>query len=145
MLRSVPLAIALALAAGACSKESPSAGPTTKEPAHEDHTAPHGGSILELGEEEAHVEVVHDPKAGVLTLYVFGKDLHSPVAVAAPKILLAGKELAPSPLDAGPGGTATSWRLSDPALAVDPLDGRLRITIGGTTHQTPLEPAGHGH
>jgi hypothetical protein len=147
-LRELAAALAVSLLAVACGGDPPAPRAPASSATHEDHRAPHGGSLLELGEEEAHVEVVHDPKAGVLTLHVYGKDLKSPVAVPPPTILLSAaggpRTLTPTALDAEPGRTsATTWRLVDPALATDPLDGRLRITVNGKQHQTPLEPAGH--
>jgi hypothetical protein len=142
---------AASLFAAACGKDTPPAGTGGGGgAAHESHVAPHKGEILELGEEEAHVEVVHDAKAGTITLYVYGKDLKSPVAVETPTILLNGadgtRELKPTAVDAKAGeAKATTWKLTDPGLTTDPIDGRLRITVDGKTHQAPLEPAGHGH
>lgn len=148
-LRDALSLLAFSLAASGCGGDAPPAK-TPAAAAHEEHRAPHGGAILELGEEEAHVEVVHDPKAGVLTLYVFGKDLNTPAEVAVPTILLATKsgpkEFKPTALDAKPGkDVATAWRLTDPAVAVDPLDGRLVVTVAGKEHRSPLEPSGHGN
>lgn len=34
------------------------------------HDAPHGGKVIVLGEEAFHLELVHDPASGRLTLYV---------------------------------------------------------------------------
>jgi hypothetical protein len=138
----------LLLSVAACGNDSP-AKKAAPAAAHEEHKAPHGGEILELGEEEAHIEVIHDPKAGTLTLYIYGKNLETPAAVAAPTILLATpagpKELTPTALDAKTGQTtATSWTLNDALLKSDPLDGRVRVTINGKQFQTPLEPSGHG-
>jgi predicted small lipoprotein YifL len=49
----------------------PTAGPAaaTADAGHE-HEAPHKGTLLELGEEFAHVELVRDAAAGTLTAYV---------------------------------------------------------------------------
>lgn len=149
-LRDFAALLAVSLSLAACGNDNPAAKAPAGNAPHEEHKAPHGGAILELGEEEAHVEVIHDPKGGVLTLYVYGKNLDAPVAVSAPTILLSAaggpRELTPTALDAKAGQTvATAWRLTDPALAVDPLDGRLRVTVNGKQHQSPLEPAGHGN
>ena len=38
----------------------------------EDHVGPHKGTIVEWGEEEYHLELVTDMKAGTVTLYVYG-------------------------------------------------------------------------
>ena len=141
------LLASLALFTSACGdKGAPAKGPAgaaAAPAAHEDHKAPHGGEILELGEEEAHVEMLHDKKAGTLTMYVFGKDLQSPVAIAQPTILLVGKELKPTAMEPKADGTASAWKLTDTGLNTDPLVGRVRLTVGGKAFQSPLEPEGH--
>ena len=44
----------------------------------DDHKGPHGGIVVEWGEEEYHPEIVVDAKAGTVTVYVYGThdDLH---------------------------------------------------------------------
>ncbi len=45
-------------------------GSATAEEGHHEHVAPHGGTLVVLGEEFAHVEFVLDPQAGQLRAYV---------------------------------------------------------------------------
>ena len=45
-------------------------GSATAEEGHHEHVAPHGGTLVVLGEEFAHVEFVLDPQAGELRAYV---------------------------------------------------------------------------
>ena len=124
-----------------------SGGPTTPAAAHEDHTAPHGGEILELGEEEGHIELVHDAENGRATLYVFGKDLKSPQAVERPVVNLSTKdgpvEVTFTAVDARPDGTATTWKAEHAGFKAEPLDGSLKIKIGAKSFNSPLEPVGH--
>src|SRR3954471_9331554 len=40
----------------------------------EEHVDPHKGGVLVWGEEEYHLEVVTDAKAGTVTVYVYGND-----------------------------------------------------------------------
>jgi hypothetical protein len=47
---------------------SPSGEAAKKETEHE-HSAPHGGTLIELGEEFAHLEIVLDAATGKLTAY----------------------------------------------------------------------------
>lgn len=44
----------------------------------DDHKGPHGGIVVEWGEEEYHPEIVVDAKTGTVTVYVYGThdDLH---------------------------------------------------------------------
>lgn len=46
-----------------------SAPPTAKASAEHAHSAPHGGTLVELGEEFAHLEIVLDAATGKLTAY----------------------------------------------------------------------------
>lgn len=136
----------LAVLAGCGDKAAPKpAAPPAA--AHEEHKAPHGGAVLELGEEEAHLELIHDAKTGSLTVYVYGKTLEAPATVASPTILLASKtgpeELKLTAVEPKADGTASQWKVTDPRLATDPLDGRIRVTVDGKQHQSPLEPSGH--
>lgn len=147
-LASLSLALVAAGLVGCGDKPAPKPAPTAPA-AHEDHKAPHGGSLLELGEEEAHVELIHDAKTGTLEAYVYGKAIGTPAFVEAPVIQVVGKagpeELRPTAVDAKPDGTASRWKVTDPRLATDPLDGRIRVKVDGKSFQSPLEPAGHGH
>ena len=52
------------------------------EGGHE-HVAPHGGALVELGEELAHLELVHDPTTGTLTAYVLDGEAEQAVRVSA--------------------------------------------------------------
>ncbi len=55
------------------------------------HVAPHGGALVELGEEAAHVEVVLEPGTGRLTLYVLDGEAEEGVRVQQGTINLAVK------------------------------------------------------
>jgi hypothetical protein len=48
------------------------------------HKAPHGGALVELGEEAAHVEFLLDATAGKLTAYVLDGEAEKAVRVAEP-------------------------------------------------------------
>ncbi|MBL9086730.1 MAG: hypothetical protein JNM10_06275 [Planctomycetia bacterium] len=156
-MRTVELTCAIAfmlpLAVVGCgdAKDGSSSTPSARVPeaAHDHAAAPHGGELLELGEEEAHVELIHDPKAGSVTVYVFGKDAKTPVAVAAPTIVLATKdgpkEFTLTAVNPRGDGTADTWRGTHAGLTAEPLDGRIRVTVDGKAFQSPLESEGHGH
>lgn len=51
-----------------------------KESGHE-HSAPHGGTLVELGEEFAHLEVVLDAATGKLTIYVLDGEAEKAVRI----------------------------------------------------------------
>ena len=47
--------------------------------AHHEHTAPHGGTLVVLGEEFAHVEFVLEKATGKLTAYVLDGEAEKPI------------------------------------------------------------------
>jgi hypothetical protein len=140
------LLLALPVLLAACGKGDPKA-PT--RPVREPHAAPHGGEVLDVGDGEAHLELIHDHTGGNVTVYVLDENLKDPIPVATPTILIATedgpKEFALTAVDPAPDGTSAVWRGSHPGLVSDPWDGRIRITIRGKAHQIPLEGPPHTH
>jgi hypothetical protein len=145
-----------ALALAACGKDDPTpkpaagtgTGSTTgaipmpdggEAPAEEhDHGPRHGGTVVELGEHEAHLEFLHDAAAGTLTAYVYDAEM-APVATEAPMINLSkGVQIPMSPLS-GAAPTTDAWKATHDALK-EALDGRLRVKIGDRTYQALLAP-----
>lgn len=114
-----------------------------KAPAVHDHEhgakGPHGGSLVELGEEEYHAEVLVDHDAHVVRVYVLGKDAKSaePITAADLAIALPGKD--PLTLKAAPQkgdgeGKASVFELNDDAVVHMLMDakaihGKLNVTI----------------
>ena len=82
------------------------------------HVGPHKGPVAEWGEEEYHLEVVPDAKAGTVTVYVYGDhdELHKaiPRAIDAQGLVLTIKadkavtiKLDPKPQEKDPKGKAS--------------------------------------
>ena len=67
--------VGLAFLAGCDSKEE------EKKGAKHEHKAPHGGALVEFGEEFAHLEVVVDPGPGQVTGYVLDGEAEKPVRI----------------------------------------------------------------
>lgn len=72
---------------------------------HHEHAPPHGGTLVELGEEFAHVEVVFDRAAGRLTVYLLDGEAEAPVrtrqaeiAVRLERLAVDGQPLSVPPL-----------------------------------------------
>ena len=101
---------------------------------------PHGGGIVELGEEEYHAEVVVDHDSESLAVYVLGKDAKTAEPVAATEISIALEGKDPLTLKATPQaddgeGKASKFVIVDHDLVHVLMDtgflhGDLRITIG---------------
>jgi len=60
-------------------------------PAKHTHQAPHGGTLVELGEEFAHVELLLEGKSGKLTAYVLDGEVEKPIRLEQREIVLKGK------------------------------------------------------
>lgn len=100
---------------------------------------PHGGGIVELGEEEYHAEVVVDHDSESLIVYVLGKDAKTAEPVAATEITIAreGKDaltLKATPEASDGEGKASKFAIVDHDLVHAVMDegfmhGDLRITI----------------
>jgi hypothetical protein len=137
-----------AVALAGCGDEpAPAKAPTTP---HVHPPAPHGGEILELGDHEYHIEMIHDHVGGGVRVYILDKDMKVTIPVKAPTINLVTKSgpvqftLVPmTPIK--PDGTADAWKGEHPGLAVDPWDGTIRVEIGGKQYRSPLEGAAHTH
>ncbi|MCC6741118.1 MAG: hypothetical protein IT452_18910 [Planctomycetia bacterium] len=118
----------------------------------EEHKAPHGGLLLEVGEELAHLELVHDPKEGTAKIYVLDGKAEKAVAIKdAPKINLmtedGAKQLVTKAVEADKEGKASLFEAKDDALKADPLKGRIAVVIGDRKYSVDIEEhAGHeGH
>lgn len=131
-------------------------------PAHDhDHGAkgPHGGGIIELGEEEYHAELVVEHDSHSIALYVLGKDAKSPEQVAATEITITPEGKDALTLKAAPQKEDAEGKTSRFALENDDLvhawmeagfvHGDLRITIADKPYvghiDYHLDGKGHDH
>ena len=115
--------------------------------AHEEHgehghgeKGPHGGSLVELGADEFHAEVVLDHDAHTLRVFVLGKDAKTAEPTTATEITVTaeGKDavtLKAAPQEGDGDGKTSRFELIDEKLVHDILDakflhGEVRLTIG---------------
>lgn len=120
-------------------------GELKKAPAiHEEHDhgakGPHGGSIVELGEEEYHAEVVVDADAHTLRVFVLDKDAKTASPIAAKEVTIKPEEKAALTLKAAPlegegDDKSSRFELVDEAAVHSLLDagmlhGNLNVKIG---------------
>lgn len=142
-LFAVPMVLAAAVLCSAGDEKK------EEEKEKEEHKAPHGGVLLEVGEEVAHLEIVHGPKEGMVTIYVLDGKAEKAVAIKdAPKLNLmtadGAKQLAMKAVEADKEGMASQFEAKDDALKADPLKGRIAITIGEKKYNVEIKEAG-GH
>lgn len=119
---------------------------------HEDHehgAGPHGGSIVELGDEEYHAEVVVDAKSHALKVYLLGKDAKTPVPVAAMEVIVTTEDdkkltLKAAPQEGDGEGKASLFELSD-ETTVDAIakagfiHGSLQLEAGGKPYRGDID------
>jgi len=116
--------LALALSMAACQDkhaghDHAKSGDGKKASAHQhEHTPPHGGTPVVLGEEEFHLEFVRDAAAGKLQLYVLDGHMDKFVRIAAPAIeVTASLAGAPQTLSFQPvPNPATGEKVGDTSL-----------------------------
>lgn len=117
----------------------------------EERKAPHGGVLLEVGEEVAHLELVHDPQDGSVKVYVLDGKADKAVAIRdAPKLNLmtedGAKQVLMKAVEPDKDGAASLFEAEDDALKADPLKGRIAVVIGEKKYSVEInEPGGHGH
>lgn len=123
-----------------------------KAPAHaHPEKGPHGGPLLELGDEEYHIEVMLDEKTNVLTLYVLDAAAKAMVPTDAKEAVInlkhAGKpeqfKLPAVRLKTDPMGMASAFQLKDEELVHDlhhkGNDARLAVKIKGKSYTTKFD------
>jgi hypothetical protein len=130
---------ALILAAfPACGKKSDHAA----TPAGHVHTAPHGGTLVELGDHAYNIELVRDLAAGKLTAYVLDGHAEKFVRITAPKldlIAMPGGKYTPLVLQAipnpatgeTPGDTSQFEAQADWLKTADGFAGIFTVEIRG--------------
>ena len=104
---------------------------------------PHHGTLIELGKEEYHAELVHDEKAGTVTVYLLGPAAKKPVPIEAEDVAInvshEGQpeqfQLAAKPEAGDPAGKSSRFVSQDPEL-IKHLDeentkARLALKIEG--------------
>jgi len=125
--------------------EGPQRKPDGSTAVHNHPTkGPHGGSLIELGDEQYHVEMIHDDAAGTVTFYVLDGGATKVVPIAATEVTVNLKHdgkpeqfKIAAKADAGdPAGKSSRFVSDDKELAED-LDAEgagaeLVLTIDGT-------------
>ena len=158
-ISSVVVVGILLLATAGCYKSGEQGGAKKPAETHEhDHptVGPHKGSLIELGVEEYHAELVHDDDAHKVTIYLLGPDAKtiatSSEATIPLNFVVDGKPvqyaLKAAPQDGDAAGSSSRFELVDEALckAIDDekAKGKLNVTLGGKPYSGELKHD-HGH
>lgn len=154
------LLLAMPGCSGSASKPSaPAAGAAAEEHGHATK-GPHGGDLIELGNEEYHAEMVHDEQAKTVTVYILDSAAKASVAIEAVDISINLKhegraeqfKLAAA-ADQGDAQGKSSRFVSSDAELVGDLDregaeAQIAMTINGKPYRGAVEHAHegeHGH
>lgn len=147
-----------------CTKSDPpsdgtiSSGPPATVDDHEGHDhapgahdhpteGPHHGSLIELGAEEYHAEMVHDEKAGTITIYVLDSAAKKAVPIEASEITINLKhdgkgeqfKLAAKPDQGDAEGNSSRFVSTDKELGEDlhgeDAEATLVLSINGKSYR----------
>lgn len=119
-------------------------GDTAKEEVdshdHGEATGPHGGVILEVGSEVAHLEVIHHPEEEALDLYLMGVDGKTVIKADQPIRLNIKTEEGPKQITAAvlAEGDGDGFEAKDPAFAEHGLNGQVVILLNGKEYFVAL-------
>ncbi|QEG35870.1 hypothetical protein [Bythopirellula goksoeyrii] len=132
--------------------------PATVATGHDDHAhpseGPHGGSLVELGNEEYHAEIVHDDATHTVTVYLLDSAAKKLVPLYATEILVNlshdGKAeqfaLKASPQSSDPAGKSSRFASTEEELAEDldheDVKAQLAVEIGGKQYRGEIH---HDH
>ncbi len=123
---------------------------------HQDHSEEdhHHDSLIELGDDEYHAEVVHDGTAGSLTICMLDSSGKLAAPIVATELLINLSQdgqaeqftLLASPQTSDPAGQSSRFASSDPklseALDQEGTDAQLVVTIGDKQYRGAMH---HDH
>lgn len=144
--------VSLILSSLGCSGKAPSGGPPATEhvEGHASH-GPHNGQLIELGAEEYHAELVHDEKAGTVTVYFLDGSAKQNVPIDATEITINVKhdgkgeqfKLAAQPDAGDPAGRSSRFVSKDAELTKDldteGVEAHLSTAINGKPFSSAIE------
>ena len=152
------MALGLAVAWAAGGVAAMAAQPTAKKGGHahaHPTEGPHHGSLIELGRENYHAELVHDPDADMVTIYVLDGAAQDAVPIDAKQLtlnlLVGGKpqqfQLVAQPQPTDPEGMSSAFGCTSKpmcaALDSKGTTGRLNVKIMGKVFVGTV--GGHSH
>ena len=154
------VAMGLAVTWGADGASSVAAPPAAQKSAHahaHPTEGPHHGSLIELGREDYHAELVHDDAANTVMIYMLDGAAKDAVPIDAKQLtlnlLVSGKpqqfQLAAQPQSTDPEGTCSAFGCtSEPmckALDAKGTTGRLNVEVSGKRFVGKLGGHAHNH
>lgn len=124
----------------------------------EHHEAPHGGTLVELGDHQYHAEIAWDEKAKTITIYVLDGEAEKAVPIDAAELELAigtgddakRHKLAAKPQEGDGDGKSSRFVTADKALFDafhdnDSTTGEIQLTIGEKSFPVAVTHKDHDH
>jgi len=152
------IVLGLAVTGASGSLSAGAAEPKGQQGAHAHPTeGPHGGTLIELGKEDYHAELVHDEAADTVTVYLLDGAAKDAVAIDAKQLslnLIVGGRPQQFHLDAQPQSTDPAGKCSTfgsknaaigSALHAKGTTGRLNVTVAGKVYIGKLGAHTHNH
>lgn len=152
------LIIAAAVTLSGCGKGHSGGQPSQSAATGESHEhpteGPHHGSLIELGNEEYHAELLHDEQAGTITVYILDSAGKQAVPVDAKELTINLSHdgqaeqfsLAASPETGDPPGQSSRFVSSDAELAEEldheGVQAQLVVSVSGKQFRGVIE---HDH
>lgn len=165
MFRNIIATLAVLIVAGCNTATPPAPTPVASGGGGHDHahdhshpeTGPNGGHLVELGDEEYHIEWTHDDESGLVTLYVVDGEVKELVPIPSESITITAKVeelinyelLAVEP--SGDAPASAKFELKSPELLVSlklagqGTDVSVAVTIDGKVYTGVFEHDDHGH
>jgi len=162
-LTSLGLTLIAVIGCRESKQNAPAANSSSTAADEHDHPTegPHQGSLIELGNEEYHAELVHDDAAGTVTIYLLDSAATVAVPVDAKQLQINlshdGEaeqfELLATPEAGDPPGKASKFVSSDAELAEEldheGVQAQLVVSIAGKQYRGAIEHdhdhEGHDH
>lgn len=119
------------------------------EHGHGESEGPHGGTLVDVGDHEAHLEIIVDHDKRAVMIHFLTLENEPSMLKEAPllnlKFASGPKSLVGKAVDGGAAG-ASEWHFRDDALASEPESGRFKIQWNGKTYNPDFEHSHeHGH
>ena len=165
ILRNVIASCTVLLVAACNTAAPPAPAPVAKAPSGHDHAhdhsheavGPNGGHLVELGDEQYHLEWTHDDATGLVTLYVLNDTAEQFVPIASETVTITAKVtdstdyklVAVEPIGAPP--VSAKFELKSPELieclklAGQGTEVSVALTIDGKEYRGKFEHHDHGH
>ncbi|MDZ4656082.1 MAG: hypothetical protein SH868_00745 [Bythopirellula sp.] len=157
----IVLHLVILLAVVGCGSSPPPTMMTATQatPSEHGHSSegPHGGGLIELGNNEYHGEFVHDDAAGTVTIYLLDSVAKASVPIETAEITInlkhegQGKQfkLAAEADASDPAGKSSRFVSNDVELAKDldqeGADAQLAVNINGKPYRGAIEHSAVGH